>query len=271
MAESKDPDKATNAPEQEGALRVLIVDDERHARENLNFLLETYCPSVQVVGMAATPNEAVKLFAERRPQLIFLDIRMPSGSEGFDVLESLRGESFFVVFVTAFKDHALKAFTHGATHYLLKPIDAEDLVEAVERVRKWQGATKEGPSAADALPELKRLQRTFLQHQAKRLVINHNKGSKVVLSSDISYLQASGNCTLLHFTDGSQYLDTRTLKVYEDLLGEGFFRVHRSYLVNIAEIDELRSDSEFSAVMKCRRSVPIARDRRRSLLERLQN
>jgi len=108
-------------------LRSIIVDDEEFARENLKILIEENCPEIQVVDMAASVKEAQALVQKVSPQVIFLDIRMPSGAEGFELLESLPAKKFQVVFVTAYKEYAIKAFNANAVHYLLKPIDIDEL------------------------------------------------------------------------------------------------------------------------------------------------
>src|ERR1044072_2996749 len=115
-------------------LRTLIVDDEAPARENLRLLLEEHCPEIEVVGLAHSVESAQKLIKELSPQVVFLDIRMPSGTEGFDSLDSLPEKNFQMVFVTAYKDYAIRAFHANAIHYILKPIDIDDLKTAVKKL-----------------------------------------------------------------------------------------------------------------------------------------
>ena len=117
-------------------LNALIVDDEELARKNLQMLLEEYCEDVEVIGQAGTIKDAKEKIETLKPDVVFLDIRMPSGSEGFDLLESIEERNFMVVFVTAFKDYALRAFNANAIHYVLKPVDIEDLQQAVEKVKE---------------------------------------------------------------------------------------------------------------------------------------
>src|SRR5690554_7632415 len=104
-------------------LRAIIVDDEDLARKNLAIMLENYCPEIDVIGEAGDIDEAESIIKSAQPDVVFLDIRMPSGSEGFDLLERLENRNFLVVFVTAFKDYAIRAFQTNAVHYILKPID----------------------------------------------------------------------------------------------------------------------------------------------------
>ena len=115
-------------------LRSLIVDDEVHARENLKYLLQNYCPEIEIVGMASNKESAKEAVENLAPQVIFLDICMPSGTEGFDFLGSLPEKKFQVVFVTAFKDYAIRALNANAIHYLMKPVDVDDLKSAVKKL-----------------------------------------------------------------------------------------------------------------------------------------
>lgn len=243
-------------------LEAIIVDDELHARENLRFLIKEYCPEIEVVGLADGVENAAALFKEVKPQIIFLDIRMPSGAEGFDLLTKLEGERFQVIFVTAFKDYAIRAFERRALHYILKPIDENDLRETVDRLLE----RNEGPEVFQDYHQLEQ-EVTEEPNPIKRLTIHHSKGIKIVEISHIQYLESSGNCTLLHFKDGTEYLDTRTLKLYEAMLPENFYRVHRSYMINMDESSEILHGDEQVVVLKSGSKIPIARERKKGLIE----
>ena len=118
-------------------IRTIIVDDELLARENLKLLLSDFCENVEVVGEADSVDAAIDAITELKPTLVFLDIRMPSGIEGFELLEKIDTKDFVVIFVTAFKDYAIKAFNANAIHYILKPIDVEDLQNALKKVTEY--------------------------------------------------------------------------------------------------------------------------------------
>lgn len=251
-------------------LRALLVDDEELARENLRFMLEDACPEVEVVGLADGPDRARSSIQALDPDLLFLDIRMPSGVEGLDLLEEYRDARFMVVFVTAFKDHAVQAFHANAVDYILKPIDPDELraavAKAVKRHELVASAREEGRRYRAGLQEAARM---IKEHEARpRLTVDHAHGFKLFDPRSIACLEADGNRTRLHFTDGSEYLDTRTLKVYEDMLDPlQFVRVHRSHLVNIEQLREyLREDGHW-AVMRNGARIPIARERLRAFLD----
>lgn len=251
-------------------MRALLVDDEELARENLRFMLAEECPEVEVVDMADGPVSARARIAALDPDLVFLDIRMPSGTEGLDLLQSMPDARFMVVFVTAFKDYAVEAFHSNAVDYVLKPIDPDELRAAVGKAAKrWalmHGAHEEQQRYRNALHTA--VNTIKQQGPGQRLAVDHARGFKLFEPHTIAHLEADGNCTLLHFTDGSRYLDTRTLKVYEDMLDPlQFVRTHRSHLVNIDQIREyLREDGHW-AVMKDGARVPIARERVQAFME----
>lgn len=245
----------------------MIVDDEMHARENLRFMIEESSPEIEVVGTADGVSSAEKLFHELQPNLLFLDIRMPSGAEGFDLLEKLEGESFEVVFVTAFKDYAIRAFERRALHYVLKPIDETDLRETVKRIMASQ-PNSEKINSQENLANLK--EEIENNKEPERITIHHSKGIRIIEIADLDYLESSGNCTILHFINGQQYLDTRTLKVYEALLPDFFNRVHRSYMVNLKEAQEILHGDDQVVILKSGKSVPVSRERKKDLIEAIK-
>jgi two-component system, LytTR family, response regulator len=247
-------------------LKALIVDDEPLARENLAMLIADYCPEVEVVGMAEGVADARKKIKSLQPQVVFLDIRMPSGAEGFDLLEELNDHPFLVVFVTAFKDYAIKAFNANAVHYILKPIDIDDLKSAIAKLVQQakdhklnRGLEQDYAQRLDALAsELKQMGSS----KAKRIAIHHSKGIRLVSENEIVFVQAEGNCSFIQLSDQSRILDTQTLKVYEELLNpQQFLRVHRSYLINLEMVKEFLRFPNPTIVMRGGHQIPVSRQR----------
>lgn len=245
-------------------LKALIIDDEELARKNLNMLLGDYCPEIEVIGDAGDIKTAKVKIETLNPDVIFLDIRMPRAAEGFELLESLEKRDFFVIFVTAFKDYALKAFNANAIHYILKPIDIDDLKNAVNKViESKQQFTAEPENFNTYFDAIKNLS-TDIDNKGygNKIAISHTKGIKLVETQDILYLEASGNCTMIYFSDGKRYLDTRTLKIYESILNpKEFYRIHKSYMISIAELKEYINEDGHFAVLKSGKLLPVARNR----------
>jgi two-component system LytT family response regulator len=245
-------------------LRAYIVDDERLARDNLKILLESYCPDVEVIGEASNIYDAETGIRECLPDLIFLDIRMPSDDEGFQLLERIKDLNILVVFVTAFKDYAIKAFNANAAYYVLKPIEIEELQLAIQKVLEAKKIFDEDESNFEVYQEtLKELSKALKNNKhSGRFAISHTKGLKIVEEKNVLYFEAQGNCTLLHFIDGSKYLDTRTLKTYESIVDDKtFFRIHKSYLINMNYLTEyLHSDGHY-IILNNKMELPVARNR----------
>lgn len=251
-------------------LRALLVDDEELARENLRMMLADECPQVDVIGVADGSPSARRLIGERDPDLVFLDIRMPSGTEGLDLLEGFPDARFMVIFVTAFKDYAVQAFHANAVDYVLKPIDPDDLRAAVRKaVQRWYLMNGSATDALRYRHDLHEAVRAIRRDpHSDRIAVDHARGFKLFEPRSIAHLEADGNCTLLHFIDGTRYLDTRTLKVYEDMLDPArFIRVHRSHLVNVEQLREYVREDGHWAVMKDGSRVPIARERVQAFIE----
>jgi two-component system, LytTR family, response regulator len=245
-------------------MRALIIDDEEFARKNLQFMIEEYCPEIEVIGEASGKEQAKALIEASKPDVIFLDIRMPSGSEGFELLDEVENKDFLVVFVTAFKDYALRAFNASAVYYVLKPIDIDELRAAVDKLVEAKKIFSEEPqNFVTYFHSLKNLSQSLLTNKpSNRIAIAHTRGLKIVEDDTITHLEASGNCTTLYFDDGTRYLDTRTLKVYENLLDPSkFFRIHKSHIINLNKLVEYINDDGHFAVLKGGLKVPVARNR----------
>ena len=255
-------------------LRAIIVDDEDLARENLKMLLDDFCPEIEVIGDAGSTTIAKELIEAQNPDVVFLDIRMPSGAEGFDLLESLNNRNFMVVFVTAFKDYAIRAFNANAVHYVLKPVDIDDLKTSVEKLIEAKKSFDEHPGSYNSYNEIiSHLADSLRSNKpVNRITISHTKGLKIVEDKDIKHLEASGNCTTLYFENGTRYLDTRTLKIYENLLDtDKFFRIHKSHIVNLDYLQEYLSEDGHFAVLKDGERLPIARNRLSTFLTTIKS
>ena len=211
-------------------LKTIIVDDEIIARETLAGYLKKYCPKVQVVAQCANINEGLEAIKKHVPDVVFLDVEMPFGN-AFDLLEQCEDINFETVFVTAFSHYALKALNMSASYYILKPIDITELIVAV-----------------DKMVELK--QKKNQTHHHTRLLVDNLKNAKkshhkialpllegfeFVPIQEIIRCQAKDNFTDVFLKDGRRLMICRTLKFYEEVLGEnGFIRIHKSHLVNMA-------------------------------------
>lgn len=210
-------------------LRVVIVEDEPHSRMSLENLLRDYCPDTEVVGRSDNIGDGVREINLKKPDLLFLDIEMPGGN-GFELLEKCGNLDFEVIFTTAFEHYALKAIKFSALDYLLKPIDVDELKDAVEKVMRKVRATEN----VNLFTLLQNLGKAKLD---QTIALATSEGLEFIKVSDIYYCQAEGSYTQFHLKKDGKLLVSKHLKEYENLLADyGFFRVHNSFLVNLSEV-----------------------------------
>jgi two-component system, LytTR family, response regulator len=206
-------------------MKAVIVDDEKDSRQILANYLMKYCPDVEVMGFGesvATGLEAIKKF---QPDVVFLDIEMPYGN-GFDLLAKAGEITFETVFVTAFDNYAIQALNQSAAYYLLKPIDIDELIKAVDKIRKERGGDNYVQHARVLLDNLGK-------KGAQKIMLPTLEGFEIVNINSIIYCEAVDNFTRFHFEEGQPLMICRTLKYFEEVLKEHrFVRIHRSHMIN---------------------------------------
>lgn len=244
-------------------MNVIIIDDEEKGRESLRKLLQVYCKDVEVMAMASNITEAYELILKHKPQLVFLDIEMPGGN-GFSLLDKIPGREFEVIMTTAFEDYAIRAVKHHAFDYLLKPIDIDELVFAVDTVKRTLGKNlpeqvKESDTGSLALQKLT---------LTSRLALPVKDGVFYLMVSDIIRIESDGGYSTFYACDGNKYLIAKNLKDYEDILPDkNFFRIHRSHLINIDKVKKyIRTDGNFLE-MEDGSVVEIARRKKDEFLQ----
>jgi two-component system LytT family response regulator len=243
-------------------MRAVIVDDERRSREMLSTLLEKHCPEISVTATAESVETALDCIRTHHPDLLFLDIEMPYGS-GFDLLENIRGEQCRVIFTTAYDQYAIKAIKYCALDYLLKPIDHEELMQAVARAQREIGTQER--SLETLLQSL-----TSRQHRISRIALPTADELIFVQVDEIVRCEAAGNYTTFHLHNGRTILVARPLKEYDTLLAElNFFRVHHSHLVNLNYVEKYIKGEGGYVVMSDRSHVMVSRRRKEELIRAL--
>lgn len=212
--------------------RALLVDDCPRNREYLRTLLEQYGNGVAVMSEAGHIEAAEAALGKDSPDIVFLDVEMPGGS-GFDLLRKMGTWSFDVVFTTAFDHYAIQAIRFSALDYLLKPVQPDELVSALQRFKERRGNT----SMQEAVQERFISNLAQADEQGLKLTLTRGDRCYSVGPAEISHCVADGNYTELYKADGSRFISARTLKDYEEMLRPwGFVRVHRSALVNRAKV-----------------------------------
>jgi len=212
-------------------LKAVIVEDEPMSRQILAGYIERYCPDVSLMAEADSVKTGIAAIKKHRPDIVFLDVEMPKGN-GFDLLEQIDEINFETVFVTAYGNYAMKALNYSAAYYILKPVSIDELVSAVDKI-KTSKKNEKGSVHTKIL--LENIQATHLQNY--KIVLPLLDGFEVVCIKDIVHCSANDNFTDFHLAGKHKKMICRTLKFYEDLLGEsGFMRVHKSHLVNLDHI-----------------------------------
>ncbi|MEQ1746407.1 MAG: LytTR family DNA-binding domain-containing protein [Saprospiraceae bacterium] len=238
---------------------ILIVDDEPGARQFVRNILASECPDVGIAGEAGSVAEALDLLLKTTPDLILLDVEMGDGT-GFDLLDRAPALPFNVVFTTAHDDFAVRAFRYNAVDFLLKPLDAADLVTAVRKAQ--QNRHKE-----QLQQQLTELLRANESKNLNRITLRTGKGLVFAPVLDILHIESCGNYSFVYLASGERHLDARNLKEYEDMLPQpGFLRVHQSHMVNMVHIQKLEKGSDgLVVVLHGGHIVPVSRRRREAL------
>lgn len=234
-------------------IRSLIVDDEALAREALKDIL-SQLDDIEMVGECSNGFEVVKEVGEKKPDLIFLDIQMPK-LNGFDVVELLGEESPFIIFVTAYDEYAIRAFETHALDYLMKPVRAERLQQALDRVREQMKLKI--PQTTDVFIQAHKNQ--FIP--ISRILVRYGLEVFIIPVEEITHIQAEDDYVRI-FTSEKSYLKQERMNRLEQTLDpRSFCRIHRSYILNINYLSKIEPHSKDSkvAILKNKKSLPISR------------
>lgn len=243
-------------------LRTMVIDDEQDAIDFLSGAIERYCPDTEVVGSATNVRDGLREIALKHPDLVFLDIAMPSGS-GFDLLNQMPDRNFEVVFVTAYNEHAIRAFRYSAIDYLLKPVDISELVTAVGKVN--QSVTRSNMNLVNVLLE------NLKTGTPSKLSLPTAMGFEYVLIDDIIRIEADRSYCSFFLTRQRRFLVSRCLNDYHQLLDcNQFFRIHHSHLINMQHVKAyVRSDGGY-VEMSDASQVPVSRNKKDFFLQAMK-
>ncbi len=243
-------------------LRTLIIEDEEASRITLRNFLDKYCPVVEIVGEASNIKDGYKLINNTNPQLVFLDVEMPYGN-AFDLLEQFENPKFETIFVTAFSSYAIQAINLSASSYLLKPVNINQLIEAVDNVFT-QIENKQTVRTSSILLENLNIE----NKQLKKVVLPTQEGFEVITLKDIVHCRANDNLTDFFLKDGSKRTICRTLKFYEEILSEyDFVRVHKSHIVNINYVKNYKKGKGGEIILTNEANIPVSSTRKNDFLK----
>jgi two-component system, LytTR family, response regulator len=234
-------------------LRAIIVDDERHSLETTAILIRKFCPDVEVIAELQSPIDAVEIINTEEPDLLFLDISMPK-MNGFELLNVLTYKESDVIFTTAYDEYALEGFKQGAVHYLVKPIDAEDLIESIQRVKKKRlEAKSSGINGMGLKP---------------KIPISSLNGVELIEVDQIIRCESDGNYTTIVLHQ-RKITVSKTLKEIEKQLIDFpfFFRLHNSHLVNLNQVVKYIRGEGGSVILSNQEEIGVSRSKKMELLE----
>ncbi|MEZ5196981.1 MAG: LytTR family DNA-binding domain-containing protein [Bacteroidales bacterium] len=241
-------------------LRTLIIDDEAHVRESLSDMLKHHCPNAKVVGQAEGVKTGIKAIQTHHPDLILLDIKMKDGT-GFDLLEKIENIDFKIIFITAFDQYAIKAFKFSALDYLLKPVESIDLKEAIDKADKI--SQKEVNTQLNTLAN--NLQTD--DQSKKKIILKTFDNVYLVKVKDIVYVASDSRYSTIFLESREQVIVSNTLKHYDELLRDfGFYRVHKSYLINLEHIHRFEKAEGGYVILEGDSKVPVASRKREELM-----
>ena len=242
-------------------IKVVLIDDEEHALETLEWKIKNYCPDVAILQTFSSPVKALPFLQEQQFDLLFLDIEMPE-MNGFELLQQVRDVHFDVIFTTAYDEYGIKAIKYSALDYLLKPVQVEELTEAVSKFQEKHSHS--------VLPQqLEVLFQSLQEKNAKnqKIALSTKESIELVAPKDIIMCESDSNYTLVYLQDRKKLI-SKTLKDFEEMLVPfNFFRTHQSYLINVEQIAEFVKGEGGYLVMKNGLRVPVSRSKREALMK----
>ncbi len=239
--------------------RTLVIDDEFSAREVLKGLIERFCPSLAVCGEADSADAAIVAIRQLQPDLVFLDIDLGQGN-AFEVLDAFQNPDFKVIITTAHDDFAIKAFRYRVYHYLLKPIDAQELTMVANELND---------AASSVFPEQELDKVDASQQKILKLPTTH--GIVILQLDEICYIQAEDRYAYVFINSGEKIFISQSLKaIASELPDDTFLKPHQSYIVRLDFIRKLQKTPEgLSLLLKDKTVVPVSRRNKEVVLQML--
>ncbi len=248
-------------------IKAIIIDDEQHCIDRLTGQLKQHCAeTIQLAGSYSTVEEGLQAIKLLQPQLLFLDVQIHNKT-GFDLLQQTREKSFDVIFTTAYEKYAVQAFRFSALDYLLKPVDPEDLVAAIAKLSLKKPADELSKKLETLLDNMEQLKQYT---PPKKIIVPTINGFELLPVIDIIRCQSDVNYTTIFMKDRQKLVVAKTLKEFEEMLGEyNFFRVHNSHLVNLAYVKSYHKGKGGSVSMIDNSEIEVSTRRKDEFLKKL--
>jgi two-component system LytT family response regulator len=236
-------------------ISAVIIDDEQNNIDNLEILLRQHCPQVEIVASALNANNGAAIIRQHNPDIVFLDIQMP-GKSGFEMLRLLQTHNFELIFVTAFDQYGIQAVKFSAIDYLLKPINTDELKNAVNKAIYRSIEKKQNRKLENLLQVLENQQ----QRDLHRIALTSARETRFIKTAEIIRCESSNNYTTFYLVDGEKIMVSKPIFEYEEVLSPyGFIRCHQSHLVNKKHIRSLVKDDGGYLLLEDNTQIPVSR------------
>jgi len=239
----------------------VIIDDEFKVRELIKNIVEDNFLDIDIVGTAQSVLSGLKLINEKKPQLIFLDIELADGT-GFDILENIEQTNIKIIFISAFNDYAIKAFKYSAVDYILKPINILEFIKSVNKAI----------SSIEEKANYNILMENIHADFPSKLALLVKEGIEYVDTEEIIYIVGDGRYSAIYLTNGKKYIESKVLSYFEEVLNNLlFFRIHKSYLINLKHVKAYKRTSGGQVIMSDDSAFNVSRAKKDIFLKRMSN
>ena len=242
-------------------LKSILVENDPKSLALLLSLISDYCPEIDVVSTATNIQDATRQILNQQPDLVFLDLELDDGF-GFNMLHEIPGKKFKTIVTSGYSQYALDAFEFDVVHYLLKPVGIKDLRIAVDRVLHHDNGVRNQKETGGT--------RTYSPFSQKKIQVPTNEGIKLINLNEIEFLEADGCYTIFHFINRTSMMTSKHLKSFESVLsGDNFYRISRSYIINLDCIKLYNKQSGGKVTMGSGSTVIIPRRNKNEFLKYL--
>ncbi|SNR16248.1 LytR/AlgR family response regulator transcription factor [Tenacibaculum jejuense] len=239
-------------------IKALIVEDELYIRKGLISMIESLDKEIDIIGECESVQEAVTVTKACKPELVFLDINLKDGI-AFDFLDQVKDLNFQIIFITAYDQYALQAIKNGAIDYILKPVDIDELSDAIDRVKV---------NSESIQPHIEIVKEQFVENKREHIVLRLQEGYQIIRFDTLMYCQSDKGYTTFYTEDKKSYIASKPIKEFENQLPEELFvRTHQSYVVNLKFIDKY--DKTGYAFLKSGAKIPVSTRKREEFVSRL--
>ncbi|WP_452228559.1 MULTISPECIES: LytR/AlgR family response regulator transcription factor [unclassified Lacinutrix] len=240
------------------SINAILVDDEIANLKGLQRKIENLFPNIQISGAYQKPEDAIAAIKEQQPNILFLDIEMPR-INGFELLTNLKDVNFQVIFVTAYSEYALEAFKKSAIDYILKPIDNDDLVAAINKALEIIKLKKESETNAKLVGLLEEN-----ISKKNKIVVPTQKGISFIPQDEVLHLEGYEGYTKIHLINNTTITSSYNLGKFEKLLNTKFFKCHKSHIINLEKVRHF--ENEGYVVLNNEYRVPISKTNKKAFL-----